>query len=146
MVQYRVFRDLFAIFSVVMLIGCSGGGKPEIANRIPCRGTVTFDGKPLDHGTVGFSPVDENVGRFAVGKIKNGRFQMETTSTSPGVVTGKYRVRVESLEDSPLGPDGMPTGVAKNLLPTKYGDFKTSGLEVEVTKRTGPVVLDLKKE
>lgn len=62
---------------------------------------------------------------------------MITTSSSPGVQVGKYKVAITSLEVDPNAPQEMPppgTVIAppKSLIPEKYTKISTSGIEIEV--------------
>jgi hypothetical protein len=141
------WRQFFPVPMIVVMMGCGGRGDAKpIANLVPCHGTVTLDGKPLNHGTVGFAPVVANAGQPAVGAIKNGRFVMSTTVSAPGVVIGKYHVSVQSLEQETKVNSSSPTDMLKrptSLIPSKYNEIKTSGLDVEVTKSTANVELKL---
>ena len=120
------------------LAGC--GAAEGLSGSVPVTGTVTIDGAPLEEGTVGFAPQDPAVGQPATGQIKDGKFSMQTTVSSPGVIAGDYKVRIISVD---LGTaQELPPGVPPNpnapppevlsLSPKKYGDIATSGLEVSV--------------
>ncbi len=129
---------------VVAVAGCSGGASPKtMANLVPVQGMVTLDGEPLDHGTVGFAPINEKTGQPAIGHIKNGKFTMLTTVSAAGVVMGKYRVRIESMgEPEPLVPGKFPKPPASRI-PAKYTDTATSGLVVEIDQGMAPVSFEL---
>lgn len=136
----------FSAFVVLFIaMGCGGSDVKPIANLVPCSGTITLDGKPLDHGTVGFEPFVPNVGRSASGSIKEGRFVVSTSASSPGVVAGKYLVSVQSF-DQEKTTSTNPSDMAKkpvSLIPEKYVDVKLSGLVVEVKSGMPPVKLEL---
>ncbi len=145
------FRSAYAlaILSLMSAIvpGCGGGDhiKP-MSNLTACRGTVTLDGTPLEHGSIRFVPVVEKSGQPAISQIKNGSFTMITTVSSPGVVIGKYKVMVESSEELPdAGPPqpGKLPAPPKSLIPEKYNKIATSGLEVEVTEGMDAVDFEL---
>ncbi len=142
----KTVRMIVNLSICLVFAGCSGtGGKNQIPDLVPCQGTVTLDGNPLERGTIGFAPMEAGVGQSAAGQIKHGRFVMNTTVSSPGVVIGKYRVRVESSEepdpdDQSKGPVPKPP---KSLIPPKYNNPKTSGFEVTVTKGMPSVTLEL---
>ncbi len=152
--QHQLYIGLTcSILSVLSGCGSGAGDVKPIANLAPCQGTVTFDGELLEQGTVGFVPLDQKTGQSATGRIRDGRFTMTTTVSAPGVVIGKYRVRVESFEqaepdvslEKPKGPPVMPPA-PKSLIPTTYNRPETSGLEIEVTKGMASVELELKSK
>ena len=128
--------------------GCTGGDVSPMKNLVPVSGTVTFEGEPLEEGMVTFAPEDPG-GQPAIGKISNGRFTMATTASSPGVIAGKYKVRIESNLDSgagdlpPLKAGDVPVR-PKSLIPAKYNDINTSGLQLEVSKGMAAPSWDLK--
>lgn len=134
--------QLWAIAGLLGVVGCleSAG---TISNLVPVTGSIALDGKPLSHGTIMFDP-EGSEGQPAVGQIVNGEFTMVTTVSAPGVVQGKYRVRVESTELVKRPPNAVPPfPEAKSLIPKKYNDLKTSGLTVEVEQGMVPVTFDL---
>jgi hypothetical protein len=133
------------------LAGCSGTGSP-LDDLVAVTGTITIDGQPLSHGTVAFSPVDQEGGHVATGEIKDGKFTMVTSASSPGVVYGDYKVRIVSVEQSTQGPlpadftpdPNSPPPEPKSLIPKKYGDINASGLEVSVQTGMAPIEFELK--
>jgi hypothetical protein len=66
------------------LAGCSGGG-----GGATISGTVTFNGAPLEKGSITFTPEDGK-GTPAGGMIENGKY------TATGVTSGKNRVEIVS--------------------------------------------------
>ena len=118
--------------------GCGSGVRP-IDGSVPVSGTVTFNGQPLEQGMVRFAPESGGKAQPATGQIKNGKFTMLTTASSPGAVVGKYKVSIISnkpFTPPPLKPGTPPDPKAKfepeSLIPKKYNDIKTSGLEADV--------------
>lgn len=139
-----------AVVCLVGLVGC-GGGKPQpFANSVPVSGTVTFQGQPLAQGVVRLVPADDK-GQPVTGAIKDGKFSLNTTVSSPGVVVGKYKVCVISNREKappPPGPDGSsPLDETKpeSLIPTRYAKGETSGLEVDVQAGLKPLVYELQE-
>ena len=134
-----------AVAMLSIALGCGGSDIKPIANLVPCSGTVTLDGKPLDHGTIGFEPFVPNSGRSASGSIKDGRFVASTSASSPGVVAGKYLVSVQSFDQEKTTSTNPSDMVKKpvSLVPEKYLDVKQSGLVVEVKSGMPPVKLEL---
>ena len=112
--------------------GC-GGDKLHVTS---VKGKVTFQGKPLQFGSVLFQPVGK--GLPARGEIQSdGTFVLGTYSGSDGAVVGKHKVRITCNDtqnpDYKLAPgeEGM---VGKSLIPEKYTRAETSGLTADVTE------------
>jgi hypothetical protein len=80
-----------AIVALTLLfaLGCGGGGR---SNKITVTGTVTYDGKPVEAGTIQFVLSETGIkgGDNATATIVNGKFS--SSSVTPGkntvVVTG----------------------------------------------------------
>ncbi len=108
--------------------GC-GPANPE--GRLPISGNVTFQGQPLDQGTIRFTPLEgqSDVGSGAM--IQNGSYSLEAHQ---GLPPGKYRVWISSTEQTG-GPveemPGMAEEAPKERIPSQYNDQST--LEAEVT-------------
>jgi len=133
---YR-FRSIFnarkpammrlACMVLLFSMGCMG----EDNGLRTVSGTATLDGNPLPSGTVGL--VDEAGVPAGIGMIHNGEFEIAQSANINGVKPGSYQVTVESWEQEPgavLEDGSMAAG--KRATPKKYGDFKTSGLSIEV--------------
>ncbi|MDB5336921.1 MAG: hypothetical protein JWN70_2540 [Planctomycetaceae bacterium] len=150
--MFRGRLTLIAILGAICLIGCGGGDdvKP-LPNLVPVSGTVTFEGKPVPQGTLQLAPADPAAKlQSASGEIKNGSFTLNTTVSAPGVMAGKYKVRIASFEGGNPAPSmpvpGQPAPAKpKSLIPEKYGDINKSGLEAEVKKGMAPLKFDLKQ-
>jgi len=125
---------LFVLLGLSTLSGCGG---PKIKGLVPVRGTITFNGEPLEGAAVGFTPKEFNNGdRLGTGKTDaQGRFELRTIGEL-GVLPGEYVVVVIKNEVVPgrqASPPGRPVpSVVKSLIPTRYGDSKTSDLNVVV--------------
>ncbi|QJX00832.1 hypothetical protein [Frigoriglobus tundricola] len=96
-----VFSQL--IQSVIALLiafcsGCGGGG-----DGVTVRGSVTYDGKPVEKGYINFHSKDGK-GRSVSGEIDGGKFSVKN------VPTGKCRVEVVSTPPS-QGPMSMEESV-----------------------------------
>ena len=136
-----------AVLMATAITGCAGDDSKPMANLVPVTGTVTFDGKPLEQGRVMLVPEDEKAGQPASGAVTSGNFTVITTVSAPGVVAGKYKVRIESLEGggaTVMPAPGEKPKKPKSLIPEKYGDLKNSGLEAEVKAGMAPLKFELK--
>jgi hypothetical protein len=75
-----------ALAAMVFLAGCGD-------NRIPIRGIVTFDGKPVDEGSISLEPMDGQ-GATTGGKIVGGKYEL-TGKAAP--LPGKMKVRINGM-------------------------------------------------
>jgi hypothetical protein len=118
---------------LAVLGGCSSGDLP----LAPVHGTVTYQGKPLDHGLVVFIPERGTPGPQAVGTIQpDGTFRINTLQRD-GAAVGRHRVLVHCRRQArreELGPAGVPPSEA--LIPGKYSAEADSPLRFEV--KEGP--------
>lgn len=151
-----------AVLAVVILAGC-GYRRPGL---VQVTGTVTLDGEPVEAASVSFTPVAG--GRQADGSTNaQGIFFLSSYASRDGAIRGKHRVSVTRLVLTPAAekrlkqreeqaktavdeeataavPIDMQPSDYRNLLPARYADPATSGLEVEVTWRMKPVSLQLR--
>jgi hypothetical protein len=104
-------------------------------------GQVLIDGEPLPTGTIRFVP---ETGRPAIGEIGfDGTFELTEASLSSGpkktgVAPGKYRVAVAASEVIDEDADEVQW-----LAPSKYADFRTSELSVEIDGPQDELIVDL---
>jgi hypothetical protein len=82
--------------SLAIVCGCG-------TDLVPVSGTVTHDGAPLENATIVFIPVGgKDEGQAASAASGPGGVYQMTTGGSPGLVPGKYQVRVtKSLIEPP---------------------------------------------
>jgi hypothetical protein len=109
------------------IAGCGGS-----RGRVPVTGTVLFDGKPLESGTIRFGG---DQGAAGVGQIDNGSFSLSETGSQKGVLPGKYDVFIASWveERGSVRTDGsFSPGITR--IPLLYLDPEKSGLKAEVVK------------
>jgi len=120
-------------------------------------GTVTYDGKPLEEGTIIFSV---SGARDASGLIKNGEIQ-QVTSFKPGdgVPVGEARIAIIAIKagagnisqgmfsqrdaNSP-GTSSMKVST-EFLIPTRYTNPEKSGLTATISKGKNEVRFELTK-
>ncbi len=115
----------------IALVG--GCGPPNPQGRLAVSGKVTFQGEPLDQGTIQFTPLDRESGVSTGAMIRDGSYRVEAHR---GLLPGKYRVRIFSAEAKAEGrvpkAPGMPAAVPKERIPARYNIKST--LEAPVTK------------
>jgi hypothetical protein len=115
-----LFRFAAAAVALALLSGCGPAGP----RKVRVSGTVTLDGKPLNHGEIYFmvpgggTPPD-------ILPVADGKFEGSVT-------VGKKRVEVYSLKDTGKSA-GMPTGL-NLIINCVHDDYSVnSKLTAEVT-------------
>jgi hypothetical protein len=132
--RFSVGIAIVAIFS-----GCSGSTMESQVS-----GTVTLDGSAIGPGTIVFAPVSG--GKPATGSIDAGGSYSMKTSREVGLSPGKYQVAV-SIREVPQNVkrgDRPPPG--KLLIPEKYEQSTTSGIEVDVAPGDNTIDLPLQSK
>jgi hypothetical protein len=119
-----------------LLLGCG-----EQTTRYPVTGKVLIDGEPLPWGSIRFVPEQ---GRPATSEIRSdGTFSLAQASLAPdpqptGIAPGRYRIAVAASEI--IDEDA---GEVEWLVPSKYADFRTSDISVEIDGPQRELVVDL---
>ena len=140
-IRIRTLTLCLAYFSLALLLitGCSpSGGTPVVS----ASGTILYKGEPLEGAVATFFPASDG-GRESAGTTDSkGEFLMITAGADKaGCVPGKYKVAIsKQVMVDPRGNVIVPSDDLldfsyKELLPKKYQDIETSGLEVEVERR-----------
>lgn len=123
----------FVLLILGLLAGCGGGQATGDVS-----GTVSFDGKPVEMGSITFLPADGNGpsaggsitdGKYAVAKVPVGAAKVKI---SGALVTGKKKMYDDA--SSPV------VTTSTELLPAKYSDEKATELKFDVQK--GPQTKD----
>lgn len=125
--RFRGFQGIIVLLFAAVL-GCSQG---DSLDRAPMRGTVTLDGKPVDHGMVALLPMEGTKAPQGAGAIqKDGTYEIETAG-KPGAVVGRHKVIVQSREM--LSPEEVRAmKVGRSLVPAQYSNYDTTPLTVDV--------------
>lgn len=119
-------------------VGCSSQSSDR-PQTVPVSGVVTYQGRPVEGATVTLHPRSPGL-HSAIGRTNSeGRFQLRTFADHDGAVPGEYDVTVSAFAvtidswdgDSPPPEDYQPSP-AKQLVPTKYGNARTSGLTASI--------------
>jgi hypothetical protein len=121
---------------IIMLVGCNRSSQESQVS-----GSVTLDGSRIGPGMIVFAPLEG--GKPATGSIdKNGSYTLNT-SREPGLAAGKYKVAVSirELPENVKRSDQIPPG--KLLIPERYEQSTTSGLEYEVEPGRNTIDIDL---
>jgi hypothetical protein len=128
---------------LVLLAACGCGARGSLP-LAPVNGTVTYKGKPLEHGQVVFNPSKNGAGVLSVGFITgNGSFEMQTGSRK-GAPLGEFVVTVHCRQ-KPSNEQGRDLGAVRpSLIPEKYSVEGRSPLRFEVKAGSNvfPIVLE----
>lgn len=102
-------------------------------------GTVSYDGTPIDLGSIRFDPADGK-GPSAEAKIEAGKYNVD-------VAPGKKKVFITGLKQNgfttPGGPDGPKIPAYEEIVPAKYNT--ASDLTHEITGGATGVDFNLAK-
>jgi len=135
---------MLAAIILFALVGCGDG-----LRRVDVKGKVTAKDGPVGGATIVFMPLDETKGEGAIGTTdKDGAFTLiGSRRNDPGIVPGKYKVRVSRLMDK----DGsiLPTDAkeadfphAKESIPAPYSS-PDSPLQISIPEGGGPVSVEI---
>ena len=117
---------LAAAFTVCL--GCGDG-----AELAPVTGRVLYNEQPLAFGSIMLQPP---AGEPARGTIKtDGTFELETPDHGKGATPGRNKIRITCFEAQRPGAAQNVKGelaLGKSLIPPRYANYSTSGLEVDV--------------
>jgi hypothetical protein len=123
-------RGLFWLACLCAVAGCGEGKDPH--GRLPLRGSVTFQGKPLEAGTIEFLPSTSDQRLSARTLIRSGQYRIPREQ---GLPPGTYRVLISSPTTDetaePVGPPGMklpPLG--RDRIPPRYNRDSRETVEV----------------
>lgn len=112
--------------------GC--GSKSERPATLPVQGKVTYKGQPVSKGTVTFQ---SDAGQTATGEIQpDGTYQLSTFVERDGALPGHHKVMIIANDADPTLMPGSSPGYKppKELVPKKYENLETSGLDADVAK------------
>jgi hypothetical protein len=133
-----------ALSALVTGSTCGCGSKRELPETVPIQGKVTYGGHPVPKGTITFQP---DSGQTATGEIQpDGTYRLGTFAEKDGAVPGHHKVMIIANDADPTKMPGSSPGYKppKDLVPKKYAQLDTSGLEATVTKEQPTIDFDLK--
>jgi hypothetical protein len=133
-IQATIDGSCVLVAAAVALTCLTGCGESGLPNMVPIRGTVTYQGRPLQEGTVLYVPKASD-GRQARGDIQpDGSFRLTTLRKYDGAQHGDYAIVVIALEPHPGEPPSREEveaagGIKRgSIIPAKYTKPDTSGL------------------
>jgi hypothetical protein len=122
-----VSRTFLAI-SLGIAAACSGCGEPP--QGLPVSGTVIFQGRPLDQGTIEFVPT-AGQGTHSGGRINEGQYSIPAEQ---GFQPGPYDVRISSVQEGVYAEEGGAPGEAwplKQRIPPEFNSQTRQHVEVK---------------
>ena len=132
--QSRLSPLILALLAIAQF--CLGCGEPNPLGRRAVHGVVTFQGKPVDYGSIQFLPEDPQHGVNSGAMIEGGKYQIKI---SQGLPPGAYQVMISApdrgKQEKVEGPPGDERTLAVERIPTKY-NLKTT-LKLDVPKGRG---------
>jgi hypothetical protein len=122
---------------IALLMGCSSSTQES-----QVIGSVKLDGNPIGPGMVVFAPI-EGDDKPATGSIDAAGNYSLKTSRETGLATGKYKVAVSIREMPQNVKRGDRPPLGKLLIPEKYEQSSTSGLEYSVEPGNNTIDIEL---
>ena len=131
---------LLGLLVATTIVGC---GPRDSLRLAPVHGTVTYQGKPLEHGRVVFNPEDESGGVAAVGIIaSDGSYEMRTRDRD-GAALGKYLVTIQCRQKRDEKHARDMSYIPPLLIPKKYWSLESPlRFEVQDGENHYPIVLE----
>jgi hypothetical protein len=114
---------LLQVLTLVLVVGCG-----DNSGRQRISGEVTFQGRPVDQGSIEFLP-GPGVASHAGAVIENGRY---TIPADKGLLPGLYAIKISwpERQGRPNEVPGVPAG-SRDLIPSKYNSKTTLTREVQ---------------
>jgi hypothetical protein len=148
------FKHLLSLAAGLGLVlqlnsGCTRDANMPKLGKV--RGTVSYQGKPLDGGRIVFTPVagkGGETGQNATGVIESdGTYEMTTFSTGDGAILGQHIVTVVVQQGEMPKPDAhsqIKYALPKNVTPSKYASPDKSPLRCTVDEGGTKFDIELK--
>lgn len=148
----RTYR-VVAIASVVAVMTVSAAGCAKRTPALqPVSGKLLLDGSPLPLREIRFEPEAPTAGLGGgCQSDEDGHFELialvgGAVRPMKGAVVGAYRVIVrDSSPSEKADRPGIASSTPRRVaIPSKYGNFETTPLRVEVTRGENDITLELK--
>lgn len=121
------------MLALCAVIGCGPGGPPS--GKL--SGNVTFNGEPLNTGTIVFMPQSGDTPYAQAEIAEDGSYKATTKEFGDRVPIGSYRVMINAVKDMGQEAPVVP------LIPFKYSSDQQSGLTAQVAEGENKVDFDL---
>lgn len=133
----RAWRTVGAMLlgplSLALVCGCGGPGGPPRGKTAKVSGKITWQGKPVAHGSITLVPsrAKGNKGRAATGAVKNGAFALTTYEESDGALVGWHRVELSYPKGDPEKQKMEAVDLGDHLPDIYRGDKSVLAFEVK---------------
>ena len=121
------------LLTIMFLAGCGDSGPP----RYHVSGSVTYEGKPVPHGSILFQPLPSTGGGAATGNatIRDGKY--DTRVAGEPISGGPQIVIIEAFDGKVVNPDYAPFGESLGDSYRRQHDLpeEDATLDVELTER-----------
>jgi hypothetical protein len=129
-----------ALIALGFCIGCGG-------SLATVEGNVTFDGQPIEQGSIVFEPADGK-GPVAGGNIQNGKYRLGPESKlAPGnkiVRISATRATGKKIPAGPPAPDNAMVDEVQQYIPANYNENST--LAVQLVPGNGTENFELRSQ
>ncbi len=128
-------RAAYVLLVMVLLVAGCGGAD----GMYPVRGTVSYEGQPLDGGTILFNPVDASLPPARAAIQADGTYELKA-------VPGEYKIIVNwyaEAADPDLEPDDPRYVEPESLLPPEYSSLIATPLKGTVQAEETQIDLEL---
>ena len=124
----RTRRSILPALTAFALLAAAGCG----SGHVPLTGEVSYDGQPIDEGTITFvSPTEDDAAGKPSARIEGGKYKFDKDT---GPAPGKYKVQITWLKKSGQKVstgDGEVRDDKVNVLPAKFNTQTTLKAEVK---------------
>lgn len=137
-----VRRRTIPICCLMVLVLATGCGR-KTSNRGAVRGEVTFNGQPIENGSILFAAMDGTDRVTTGGRIEKGRYRL---SRDVGPSLGTNRVEIRATEKTGrmvqkvMAPAGEMMEETRSILPATYNNNSTLTAEI----KSGDNVIDFR--
>lgn len=124
----RVFSTSIVALAIFGTTGCGESGP----SRASVQGMVTWEGKPVENGTISFIPLGEGVAASA--KIVGGRYVIPESEGPP---VGPNQVQIFGMrnlglrEAGPPHPPGTMLEATEQIIPTEYNNSTRLSVDIQ---------------
>jgi hypothetical protein len=131
-------RQIAPVYCLVLLTLAVGCGKKG-TNQGAISGTVKLDGKPVELGSILFTPIEGAKGSVTGGQIENGQYQL---SGAAGVAVGWNRVEIRAMRKTgrmvpkPFAQHGEMVEELTEAVPPRFNSESTLKAEVKAGDNT----------